>query len=434
MSTSNFELERCYKLLNLPMGASLAQVESAYYKLKAEKILERDRQAIPTLKAAYFQLKTALAEQMLMEIEALERPEQTSLDQSVSLATRLKRLLEAKGFKQVQVQLKGSELMIELSAKQLPKASQGFIKIHPILAHLSQSEERFREVQSIQLLARQGARVQWCKQFKWRVKSAEDAHNLLSFDSPVTQTWTFPIVMIAAIAMNGIPIVKFLLRGINIWMHEFGHATVAWMSGRKAIPLPFGWTNVEPNKSGFVYFGILTLFGLLFWASRKENRTWPMVLAVVFAVIQFWATWIMSDDLFNLMLSFGGIGGEFYLCTVLMVSFYFPLPEYFKWDLYRYPVVLGSAFTFWGSFGSWRQIDRGEQSIPWGSLWGGQAHAGGDMNILSASGWSDQHIIDTYNTLGNVCLMTLLAVYFFFLLKQNRQAILVFWESCLAMF
>ena len=131
------------------------------------------------------------------------------------------------------------------------------------------------------------------------------------------------------------------------------------------------------------------------------------MLGVVFAVVQFFMTWVMSEDLFNLMLAFGGIGGEFYLSTLLMVSFYFELPEYFKWDFYRYPVVLGSAFAFWGAWWNWRQIDRGAASIPWGSLWGGRDHAGGDMNLLSANGWSDQQIIDTYNLIGGVCLSAL---------------------------
>ena len=70
--------------------------------------------------------------------------------------------------------------------------------------------------------------------------------------------------------------------------------------------------------------------------------------------------------------------------------------------------MLGAAFTFWGQYNLWRQIDRGLASIPWGSLWGGEAH--GDMNNLRLAGWSDQQIIDAYTTLGNVCLLILLGV------------------------
>lgn len=170
--------------------------------------------------------------------------------------------------------------------------------------------------------------------------------------------------------MNTIPLTKFLLRGVKTWFHEFGHATIAWLSGRRAIPLPFGWTNIEPNRSLFVYCAILFLLLLLFWM-----------------------TWLMSPRTFNMLLAFGGVGGEFYLCAFFMVSYFFSLPEYFRtplagrlwrllrkaeqWDFYRFPVVLGAAFTFWDNVGFWGKINQGQASIPWGSLWGGPNHSGG---------------------------------------------------------
>lgn len=163
---------------------------------------------------------------------------------------------------------------------------------------------------------------------------------------------------------------------------------------------------------------------------RREGKRWPMVLAVVLAVIQFWFTWLLPAYRFETLLSFGGIGGELYLCTLLMVSFFFPLPEYFRWDFYRYPVVVGAAFTFWGQFGLWQQINRGQASIPWGSLWGGESS--GDMNNLSAAGWSDQQIINTYSTLSHLCLWVLLGVYLYFAVRQNRHAIFALTQRWLA--
>jgi hypothetical protein len=96
-------------------------------------------------------------------------------------------------------------------------------------------------------------------------------------------------------------------------------------------------------------------------------------------------------------------------------------------------VVFGAAFTFWNSFWRWRQINQGQEAIPWGSMWGGEADAGGDMNTLSLQfGWSDQRIIDTYNSLGGFCLTLLLSIYFYFLIKQNHSFLFGFWQRWLA--
>ena len=253
--------------------------------------------------------------------------------------------------------------------------------------------------------------------------SKEDA-DLMSFNNRFTSAIIFPMLLISGFILNLMPLTKFLLRGINIWFHEFGHAIIAWLSGRRAIPLPIGWTNFQHQQSSFVYWGILFLLGLLFFSGWKEKRYWSMVLAVAIAWLQFWMTWLMSPDNFYVLFSFSGIGGEFCLCAFLMVNYFFALPEYLRWDFYRFPVVLGAAFTFWHQIGFWHQIDRGQAAIPWGTIWGGSNDSGGDMNLLIQYGWNNQQIIDTYNHLGDLCIIAIAVSYFYFAIKQNRHAIL----------
>lgn len=78
--------------------------------------------------------------------------------------------------------------------------------------------------------------------------------------------------MLLGIFMNALPLVNAMLFGVKIWFHEFGHAIIAWLAGRRAIPLPIGWTNVDLERSLFVYFGILILLGLLFgWGDARAN-------------------------------------------------------------------------------------------------------------------------------------------------------------------
>jgi hypothetical protein len=251
------------------------------------------------------------------------------------------------------------------------------------------------------------------------VSVVEDT-DLMSFNNRYSNGLIFPALMGLGMTMNAIPLVNALLQGIKIWIHEFGHATIAWLSGRQAIPLPIGWTSVNPQRSLFVYLAVLILLGLLFWAGRREQKRWPMALAIGLAVIQFGLTWLISPNTFDMLLAFGGIGGELYLSALLIVGFYFPLPDYWRWDFYRFPVVLGAAFTFWGQFGLWQQIRRGGASIPFGSMWGDPAH--GDMNILAdRHGWTPGDIISTYSGIADLSVLVILGVYGYVLFNQHRH-------------
>jgi hypothetical protein len=247
-----------------------------------------------------------------------------------------------------------------------------------------------------------------------------DLLNPFSFDSWLVNLVAPPLVAGIALVINLTPLV-FLLKGFHVWMHEFGHATVAWMSGRRALPLPIGWTSVEPQKSLFVYLGVLFLLGLLFAAGWKERKIWPLLLAVALALLQFYLSWIQPEYRTELWRIFGGVGGEFYLSATLMALFYFHLPEKFKWSICRYVFLFIGASSFLNIFLFWRQVRRGEEGIPWGSMVNGEEDAGGDMNILRDDyGWSNHHIVGTYNSLGTACVAVLMAVYVLFALRLDR--------------
>lgn len=250
--------------------------------------------------------------------------------------------------------------------------------------------------------------------------SVEEDTDLMSFNNRYSNGLVFPLLLFLGMILNAMPITNLLLRGIKIWAHEFGHATIAWLAGRQAIPLPIGWTNINPERSALVYGGVLILLGLLYWSGQREKKRWPMVLAGGLGILQFAMTWLMSPRTFDMLFAFGGIGGELYLSTLLMVSFFFPLPAYWRWDFYRYPVVLAAAFTFWGQFWLWKRIRLGYASIPFGMMWGDAEQ--GDMNILvDRHQWEPGTIIGTYNTLANLCLLALLGVYAYGLYRQHRH-------------
>ncbi|MES1195096.1 MAG: M50 family metallopeptidase, partial [Opitutus sp.] len=121
---------------------------------------------------------------------------------------------------------------------------------------------------------------------------ADDEFILFRFDNWKVNTFVPPLLLGIVWVVNLTPL-KFLLTGFHVWMHEFGHATAAWLCGFRATPLPFGWTPVEPVYSPFVYFGLLLMFGILFVAGWLERKVWAMAAAVALAGLQFYMTWRM---------------------------------------------------------------------------------------------------------------------------------------------
>jgi hypothetical protein len=241
-----------------------------------------------------------------------------------------------------------------------------------------------------------------------------------SFDSWLVNLAALPLVLIFAWVVNRSPL-GGLMSGFHTWMHEFGHATAAWLSGRRALPLPIGWTNVMPEKSLFVYVGVLFLLAVLFIAGWKERKIWPMLIAVAVLPLQFYMSWVMPEHRTDFWFSFCGVGGEFYLSTACMVVFFFHLPEKFKWSLCRYVFLFIGASSFLHIWLFWRQVKHGEEGIPWGSMVNGEDDAGGDMNILRDDyGWNNHRIIDTYNGLGAACVAVLAIVYLAFVLRLDR--------------
>ncbi len=241
-----------------------------------------------------------------------------------------------------------------------------------------------------------------------------------SFQNESINQSALPIAFAISIVLHWLGLDSLLL-GMRIWIHEFGHAVVAWFSGRQATPLPFGWTNVNLDRSWIVYGCFLTLWGLLFHTGWKEQKRGSMIVASIAVGIQFWMTWFLSQDNFEMWLAFGGVGGEFYLSALLVVGFYLPLPDRWRWDFWRYPALFMGASTFLNSFTFWHQVKRGKAAIPWGTMFNGSGDAGGDMNQLRDFGWSDGQIIGSYLAIGQLCFLGMLIVYALRVVKWKRS-------------
>ncbi|MBL9214753.1 MAG: M50 family metallopeptidase [Opitutaceae bacterium] len=250
-----------------------------------------------------------------------------------------------------------------------------------------------------------------------------DGFPLFAFDNWAVNVVVPPLLLGLVWAVNASPLGMFL-KGFHVWMHEFGHATAAWLAGRRATPLPFGWTPVEPDLSLGVYGGLLLLFALLFIAGWRERKAWPMIVALGLAGLQFHLTWRMPEHRQEFWWgAFGGVGGEFYLSALFMALFYVQLPDKFRWGLCRYGFFLIGATAFLNIWTFWDKVYHGLEEIPFGSLINGEDDAGGDMNkLMDGYGWTRSQIRRTYRQLGTGCWVGLGVVYLVFALRLNTAA------------
>ncbi|HEY8993077.1 MAG TPA: hypothetical protein VIM71_00200 [Lacunisphaera sp.] len=251
----------------------------------------------------------------------------------------------------------------------------------------------------------------------------DDEFILFRFDDWRVNTFVPPLLLGLVWLVNLSP-AKFLFTGFHVWMHEFGHATAAWLCGFRATPLPFGWTPVEPVYSPFVYWGLLLLFAILFVAGAKERKVWPMIAALALAGLQYYMTWKMPAHRQEFWWSaFGGVGGEFYLSTLAMMFFWVQLPEKFKWGACRYVFFLIGATAFLNIWLRWRDVYTGAEEIPFGSMINGEDDQGGDMNkLMDGYGWKKFAIRRNYWLLGWGCWAALGVMWALFALGMNRVA------------
>ena len=205
-----------------------------------------------------------------------------------------------------------------------------------------------------------------------------------------------------------------ILDGCQIWVHEFGHAFIGWFGSRAATPLGIGWTNMELERSWFVYACFLFLIGITAWRSIQHRYYYLVFLALLALIGQTHFTFFSNDWRWARMVSYGGIGGEFWLSALLIMSFHYRLPSSIRWDWLRYFVLLVGVYTFYHAITFWHGVESGTQMFPWGSLIHGEEDGNGDMNrLVHEYGWTKEYIIAKYLQDGRVLLIILALHYLF---------------------
>jgi len=203
---------------------------------------------------------------------------------------------------------------------------------------------------------------------------------------------------------------------LSMWLHESGHAIAAWFCGYAAFPT--AWITMIPEERGrwiSIVLGAAVAVGGYF-AFRLQRWFWVAVSACVLGL--FVLGNLQSEAHAHLLFTFWGEGGAYVLATVLMLTFYSRSNSPLTRNQVRWGLLVLGAMAFWSVYTRWgggfeniAQFleDTDDRGIP------------SDPRVLTlVYGWSTYLLINSYRTLGNLCLLTLGGAYAAGLVQMQR--------------
>jgi hypothetical protein len=236
-----------------------------------------------------------------------------------------------------------------------------------------------------------------------------------------------PICFALVWGMSGVPLLRVMLFAFcQIPFHELGHGIAAWLCGRWAFPvgaiIPFVAYTFGGQERSWLFFCVFQ--SGLFWLSIKLGRMGLGNLRWVpwgVGLLAIGMTWMMPVEKGNMLVSYGGIGGEFVLSTLLICLFYYRLPDRLRWDFFRFPALMLGVACFASSLMQWRAIQAGRAPLPRGTMMVGNTDSNGDIDrLLSEFGWTEVELIRHFNQLAWIGL-AVIALHYAWGLANSRQ-------------
>ena len=239
-----------------------------------------------------------------------------------------------------------------------------------------------------------------------------DRPDRVPFDHPWLELGTYPLAALFALLITSSEGAMTLMLPAQIFIHELGHAIPSWLSSRRALPLPCGVTFWEEEQSLFVGFGMVFLLGVLAVHSYRERRPFGVALAALFLLLLgFFSLGISNDRSFEWTI-LGGVAGEFWVSALLIVSFYFRMPDRLRWDFFRLVLIFPAFATWVAATRLWFGIAFGSARLPTGTIFGGSHDGGGDLDrLMTEYGWTKEGLTSFYTALAVLTGALIVAVY-----------------------
>jgi hypothetical protein len=236
--------------------------------------------------------------------------------------------------------------------------------------------------------------------------------------------WAFPVAFAILWLLSGTRLGGLLRVFFGMWLHELGHALMAWGCGRWAVPLP--WVTVAFERSWLVS---LVVFGgaltLAVWSARRAR----LGLAVVAGVVLVAAAvgHLLSPRAQQAVFAFGGDAGAMVLGAALACGFLVRASHpLFREGLRLGWLVIGSASwadatrTWWTARWDVAEIPFGVESFGFGGDGGGMPSDA--SRLVDECGWDAHVMVTRFLVVAGLSLLGC-AVAFVAALRRERCAV-----------
>ncbi len=238
---------------------------------------------------------------------------------------------------------------------------------------------------------------------------------------PMLSLLAFPICLSLAWLADLLVLPAMLLKGLDIQFHEMGHTLASWLGGTPAIPLAVVTIPFKIPK--LVTYAILA-GSLSYWANkgRQEGLKAFTYFFCGVLILQFAMTFVLPDATVSMLFVLGGILGQFLLPLFLAVAFFYELPKFWNWKLFRFAALFVAIYCLEMNAHYWRDIVSGKAQMPMGSLVGGAGDSNGDINrLINEFGWTSVSLTHFFTLLGLFGRITVWSHFIFLLFQKMRS-------------
>ncbi len=243
----------------------------------------------------------------------------------------------------------------------------------------------------------------------------------IPFSNPWADILTVPLALLWMSLVATTELGRVLLYMVQLQFHELGHAVPAWLSGRAALPLPFGFTFWKQDRSVFVGLLVTSLIGVLLYRGWLERRRFPVLVGTGLLALQGLFSLLLSEESSMMLMILGGIAGEIILSSFVMIAFFFPVLDRLRWDFFRFLLLFPAAGAWVATTKLWLEIRHGSHELPMGSILGAAGDGSGDLDrLVQVYGFTRAGITTMYMTMIWLSALALLVVYGFFAVRSLR--------------
>ena len=204
----------------------------------------------------------------------------------------------------------------------------------------------------------------------------------------------------------------------GMWLHELGHATVAWLCGFPAFPGPW-LTTIGEERSPVFALALMGGLGFAVWRGWTARDRLVTVAASAALVLQVIGTMVLSHRAADMMITFGGDAGSLVFGAAFMAAFSAPPGHKLHRDWLRWGLLVLGAAAFMDTFEEWSHARADVTTVGYGD----EIEGVGDTDVtklVDQFRWSIPDLVRRHMAVGWMCLLALVPLQVLHVRRAQR--------------